>query len=254
MPNDRKKYVVRRPHRKVSSSSAHPERIMYPKKRLLLIRGLPGSGKSYLARELQKGFLDMAVTYTTDDFYMVGDSYVFDRSKLFEAHKWNQDRTEKAMVDEVPVIMVPNTFCTLREAHAYVEMAQRHGYSVEFFEPRTAWKFDAEQLTLRNAHGVPREVIDQMIANWESDYTVERVLSAGGCVTDSIVNRYDKPKNFRDVWSRLRWFCLGCAVVVLLAWVFSNGSRNSIYAPSASTEAQQALLKRELRARSPGLP
>jgi predicted kinase len=54
-------------------------------KELFLLRGLPGSGKSTLAKSLG------GMQIEADKYFMDGDEYKFDPSKLKEAHAWCQN-------------------------------------------------------------------------------------------------------------------------------------------------------------------
>jgi len=141
---------------------------------LILARGLPGSGKSTLAKGLGKG----GVILSSDDFFMVNGKYEFDKSGQGYAHFWNQGRAEEAMKQEISPIVIDNTNVEAWEMKPYVLMAQKYGYQVELTEPNTPWKFDAEELTKRNTHGVPKEAIDGMIEKWEPDITIEDILQS----------------------------------------------------------------------------
>lgn len=44
-------------------------------RRLVIMRGLPGSGKSTLAKKIANKY---GLIYSTDDFFMVNNEYVFD--------------------------------------------------------------------------------------------------------------------------------------------------------------------------------
>jgi predicted kinase len=141
---------------------------------MFLTRGLPGSGKSTISKELGKG----GVILGSDDFFMVNGKYEFDKEALSYAHWWNQARVEKAMKQGISPIVVDNTNTQAWEAKPYVILAQKYGYKVQIEEFNTPWKFDAEELTKRNTHGVPREIIDKMLQNWQPDITVEDILKS----------------------------------------------------------------------------
>ncbi|XP_032352225.1 NEDD4-binding protein 2-like 1 isoform X4 [Camelus ferus] len=67
------------------------------RKHLYLLRGLPGSGKTTLARQLQHDF-PRALIFSTDDFFFREDgAYEFNPDFLEEAHEWNQKREETFM-------------------------------------------------------------------------------------------------------------------------------------------------------------
>lgn len=141
---------------------------------LIIVRGCPGSGKSTLAKQLGKG----GVVLGSDDFFMVNGKYEFDMSAIGDAHSWNVGRVEKAMKQNISPIVVDNTNTQAWEAKPYVELARKYGYNVEIKEPTTPWKFDANELTKRNTHGVPREAIEKMLRKWEPNITIEDILQS----------------------------------------------------------------------------
>ena len=93
-------------------------------KELILVRGLPGSGKSTFA-ELIGGFRCEA-----DMFFMEDDEYKFDINKIKEAHRWCKNQCESFMVREKPKVIVSNTFTQEWEMEDYYELAKNYGYRV----------------------------------------------------------------------------------------------------------------------------
>ena len=134
-------------------------------KRLVIMRGLPGSGKSTSARAIAEE--DGGIVLSADDFFMVDGEYLFRRELLGEAHLYNQERVEKAMQMGITPVVVDNTNITASETNVYVRLASKFGYSVKYAEPQTAWKFDVKELARRNAHGVPEDVIQRMLDRWQ---------------------------------------------------------------------------------------
>jgi predicted kinase len=120
---------------------------------LVLLRGLPGSGKTELARTLAPG-----ACYAADDFFEQDGGYDFDPAKLGEAHASCQERTEDAMAQGEPVIVVHNTFSQAWEARVYYALAANYAYSVYVIEV---------QNDFGNTHGVPDAVIERMRVRWE---------------------------------------------------------------------------------------
>jgi predicted kinase len=127
-------------------------------KMLYLMRGLPGSGKSYLAKELAPE----ANIFSTDDFWMSDGEYKFDRYRLGEAHAWNKERVLKALLKGESPIVVDNTNISPRERRPYMDMAKDQGYEVQVVHPVTTWAWDIDECAMRNSHGVPREAIERM--------------------------------------------------------------------------------------------
>jgi NEDD4-binding protein 2 len=112
---------------------------------LVLLRGLPGSGKSFLARTLQEDN-PSGVILSTDDYFYINGQYQFDVKYLGEAHEWNQNRAKEAFEKKVSPIIIDNTNLQAWEMKPYVALSQKHKYKVHFREPDTWWKFKPKQL------------------------------------------------------------------------------------------------------------
>jgi predicted kinase len=100
-------------------------------KNLYLLRGIPGAGKSTLAKQLGDSHFE------TDTFFMVEGEYKFDPTKLRKAHEWCQSQIELAMINNHVTagldnsdIVVSNTFTQAWEMDAYYELANQYGYRV----------------------------------------------------------------------------------------------------------------------------
>ena len=112
---------------------------------LILVRGLPGSGKTRLASIIASLSIPecpiSVSTFATDDFFMANGEYKFNQGKLSDYHIRNQNAVEKQMQDAIesgahfnlPVndlIIVHNTFTQDWEMEAYYELADTYGYTV----------------------------------------------------------------------------------------------------------------------------
>lgn len=155
-------------------------------KKIIICRGVAGSGKSSLAKELGKG----GVVFSSDDFFMQGGKYNFNANQLGIAHLWNQNRVKDAMEKNEPLIVVDNTNTRLVECSPYVKLAKKYGYDVEFAEPNWSpelktpeekWNYDF--IKGKSVHNVPDEVIKKMIDRFEyqnpgetKEEFIERVL------------------------------------------------------------------------------
>lgn len=123
---------------------------------LLIVRGIPGVGKSTYAR----AYVDEhSYTHLEGDMYFVGADgvYRFDYDKLGEAHAWCRAECEAAMQRRENIV-VSNTFCTHREMNPYLRMAQRHGYTVRV----VALKHEYGSI-----HNVPPDRMQRFRDRWE---------------------------------------------------------------------------------------
>lgn len=121
---------------------------------LLLIRGLPGSGKTTMAKAYAvKGY----VHCEADQYFDNDGTYVFDASKLSAAHADCLRRTIEAL-DAFDSVVVSNTFTRQWEMEPYRLAAKRRGVLFRVIEAVGEWP---------NVHGVPDETIERMRARWE---------------------------------------------------------------------------------------
>ncbi len=119
-------------------------------KTLYIVRGVPGSGKSTFAKTLG------GVHYEADMFFFDQNSnYVFDGSKLPDAHNWCRESVKSAMVENKTIVVVSNTFTQEWEMDAYNQLAKEFGYMV--FSIIVENRHGGE-----NQHGVPAEAIQRM--------------------------------------------------------------------------------------------
>lgn len=144
---------------------------------LILMRGLPGSGKSTRARELLSTG-PSGIILSTDDYFAHKDGYHYDPSLLGAAHEWNQRRARSALHDGRSPIIIDNTNIQAWEMKPYVKMALESGYKVDFCEPDTRWKYDPYELEKRNKHGVPQEKIAQMMDRFSIPISIDIVMNS----------------------------------------------------------------------------
>ena len=126
-------------------------------KTLYIVRGLPGSGKSSLAKKITE------TLYSADDFFTnKKGEYNFNAKLLGKAHEWCWGKVRDAMFLGVNAVAVANTFTQAWEAEKYYQIAEEYGYSVFVIEC---------QNDFGNVHDVPQESIDAMKERWEKDLT-----------------------------------------------------------------------------------
>ncbi|KFV04820.1 NEDD4-binding protein 2, partial [Tauraco erythrolophus] len=144
---------------------------------LVLLRGVPGSGKSYLARALLEDNPG-GIILSTDDYFYKHGQYHYDPDCLGEAHDWNRKRAKEAFEVRISPIIIDNTNIQAWEMKPYVTLAQQFNYKVMFREPDTWWKFKPKELERRNVHGVSKEKIKRMLERYEHCLTVGSILNS----------------------------------------------------------------------------
>ena len=116
--------------------------------------GLPGSGKSFFARQV-KG----ATVIETDDYwYSANGHYSFDPALANVAHGWNLRRWIDLCRGEFPHIICSNTNTTLNQIAPYVEIALAYGYDVKIIHVDVS----LETSMKRNTHNVPLDILQLM--------------------------------------------------------------------------------------------
>ena len=106
----------------------------FPKKTFIIIRGLPGSGKSTLSHDLAR--ISTLRGYSiqireTDMYFMKDGKYEFDASKLSLYHNQNQIAVWDDMNNDVDWVVLANTSLTINEIDSYIRFAASFGYHVE---------------------------------------------------------------------------------------------------------------------------
>lgn len=132
---------------------------------LVLMRGVPGSGKSYLAKELVEG--TNGVILSTDDHFIVNGEYKFDGTKLQEYHKRNLNDAKSAMAIGVKPVIIDNTNIYSAHMRPYILQAVKFRYEIYFLEPLTEWKKKPAECAKRNIHNIDEQKIAYLTETFE---------------------------------------------------------------------------------------
>ena len=103
-------------------------------RRLIIVRGSSGSGKSYLAKSIQAMNASLgsgSVILETDQYWTKERPY--SRSLVEEAHSWNRARVESTMRehrhDEEFSVIIPNTLPLMAYIFPYLRMCREYDFT-----------------------------------------------------------------------------------------------------------------------------
>lgn len=122
---------------------------------LVIVRGIPGSGKSTFAEYCVKKLAEEHITAThceSDDYWMHNGVYKFDARFLHMAHKWCFKKVFESFKNS-KIVFVTNTFTTMKELNTYLKEAAQRGLKVTVV--RMANEF-------QNQHEVPEATLEAM--------------------------------------------------------------------------------------------
>lgn len=150
-------------------------------KKLVMMRGIPGSGKSTKAQEIARKHLEnggkSVAICSTDDYHMEGGKYVFKPDRLGDFHVRNQLRAYEYCRNGIELVIVDNTNIKRRDMNIYINNSKSCGYEIEeviIGEDELMSDFNSPIFTdyiqmcaERNTHGVPGDVIDRMARTFQ---------------------------------------------------------------------------------------
>lgn len=152
------------------------------KQMMIIIRGVPGSGKSTAAQTF-KAVLEAigkrAVgIFSTDDFWYSGDPAVYnwDANKLKTAHSWNQNRVKCAVMNGDHVI-IDNTNVDGFAMMPYFDIAAAHDLDVMIHLVDTPIETCIDR---QNDRTEDRRVPEDAIRNMHNRLSASKDLNAEG--------------------------------------------------------------------------
>jgi len=151
------------------------------KPKIVLVRGLPGSGKTEMAKRMV-GYVHLEA----DMYFNVNGKYIYDAAKVRDAHDWCLANA-KAALEQGKNVVVANTFAKRWELERYTSL----GYPVRIIEATGTWL---------NVHGVPTKAIERMNERWDPLEKVLALTARGrrpGTGYESLAARH-KPKPYTD--------------------------------------------------------
>lgn len=136
-------------------------------KKLILMVGIPGSGKSTQARFIQEE--EGGVILSTDDLFQSGEHYLWSAHLISMAHMLNQGKCREAMSRSISPIIIDNTNVRKNDRAHYITLAEEFGYTVELVEPDTIWKNNVYECFDKCKHNVPLGTIAKMLESLKNE-------------------------------------------------------------------------------------
>jgi len=134
-------------------------------KRVYILSGLPGMGKSTLANVLLLGHVGLGHIVSADHYLVNEDGkYEWSVERLKNAHALCRRRYFSLIAEELEVVgdrivILDNTNLAKREFAEYKRAAEDHGWQV--FEICVG-NLDVDTAEKRNTHQVPRATLEKM--------------------------------------------------------------------------------------------
>jgi predicted kinase len=127
---------------------------------LIILRGLPGAGKSTLAALLSED--SRWPIFCIDDYFThpITKSYNFVFSENYLAYQQCQVNTEQAMQQKIKKIIVDNAFTLSWEMEPYFKLANTHNYQIFV---ATVENYHGG----KNQHGILESDIEKMAAKYK---------------------------------------------------------------------------------------
>ncbi len=143
-------------------------------KKVIVLCGVPGSGKSFLGKELAQKHREQVSDYIgicSADYYWERPDGVYDWNFKYidKAHAWCQQKFKWYLSEGYDLVIVDNTNLSSKERRPYIELAKASGYDIELRESETEWRYNAEECFKRNTNGVLLETIKNMLAKLAKD-------------------------------------------------------------------------------------
>ena len=143
-------------------------------RRIHLVRGLPGSGRTTLARRIARSKAEVIASedelpYPVSPVTPIG---------MAQADALSVAAAANALSNGVPLIVVERVFHQAYTMRPFARLAKRHGYDVEIHVPDTDWAHDYEACLQHTRRAVERTDMERFWRHWELVGTIDELLES----------------------------------------------------------------------------
>ena len=144
---------------------------MAGKSTVVILRGLPGSGKSHLAEDCTETKTDpsQVAIVSADDFFLRDGHYEFVASQAYKAHQHCIQQLLDALLAKTKLIVIDNTNSRIWEYRLYLYLSEILGCKCHVLEIPCPTTAVAEKFGRRNQHSVGLQAVTNMFKRWEED-------------------------------------------------------------------------------------
>ncbi len=158
-----------------------PEVLDYDKK-MIIVRGLPGSGKTYLTNFLYKYKKNTVILNNDDIWTDRNGNYLYTNKEWFRiGNEISIVKCRNACQKNFENVVIDNPNTTWKEIEPYLALAKEYDYNVEVLEPNNEWSKDSDKCLNKTLHSIPKEVIDKHVKIWTSN---EELIDLGKEIFD----------------------------------------------------------------------
>ncbi len=134
--------------------------------RVIILRGLPGSGKSHLTKSCSERSIAIC---SADSYFDEAGSYKFIPSLLPKAHSQCYDSFLQALIDGKEVVIIDNTNSMMWEYRNYIYLCQLFGIKCNVLEIPHPDPHIIDTYCSRNLHGLDISSVKVFADRWEED-------------------------------------------------------------------------------------
>lgn len=129
---------------------------------LIVLRGLPGSGKSFLARAIADAYKDQCAIISGDEHGVKPESPEASADGYKAVDEAVVSRCGTAAASSSLLLVVDDTNHTQDRLARLSELAEQHHLVAIFLEPRTEWRSDVAQLSEKSKRGLQEAQLKTM--------------------------------------------------------------------------------------------